>query len=299
MKEEIIIFGNNDSLAGVITYTGENQSEKDFGVIFLNAGLIHKIGPNRLYVKIARILAGKGINCFRFDYSGLGDSAISNEKKNQDEIKNGEIDQAINKLTEKISIKKFILIGICSGAEDAFKASLNDPRVVGLLLIDGTYYDKMLLNDLYATAAKKTAMRYYKKNIFSVKRWLKIISGKSNIFSRNNIFILQGLINRGKKKTNSEKPGVFVTTDEKVGIEEWEKLFKRNVKIYLIFCEGGTYIDLFKLTISGQLEAINRNGQLKIELIKDVDHTFTPVWSQELLTEKISNWIDVIQTDNT
>ncbi len=45
-------------------------------VLLLNAGLIHHIGPARLWVSLARRFAAAGMRCLRFDLSGLGDSPV-------------------------------------------------------------------------------------------------------------------------------------------------------------------------------------------------------------------------------
>ena len=60
MKETAITFGKSKSLTGVLTDPPEAKREAGVpAVIFLNAGLIHHVGPNRLYVKLARALAAK------------------------------------------------------------------------------------------------------------------------------------------------------------------------------------------------------------------------------------------------
>src|SRR5262249_27402146 len=43
-------------------------------VLFLNAGAVHRVGPNRMYVDLARSWAEHGLTSLRLDLSGLGDS---------------------------------------------------------------------------------------------------------------------------------------------------------------------------------------------------------------------------------
>ena len=45
-------------------------------VVFLNAGLIHHVGPARLWVTLGRELASVGIPTLRLDLSGLGESPV-------------------------------------------------------------------------------------------------------------------------------------------------------------------------------------------------------------------------------
>ena len=73
--EEAVIFGENHSLDGIITNpAAAGPIDSSPGVILLNSGLVHRVGPNRVYVKLARRLAGLGLTVLRFDYSGVGDS---------------------------------------------------------------------------------------------------------------------------------------------------------------------------------------------------------------------------------
>ena len=45
-------------------------------ILFLSSGNESHIGPNRLWVDLARRLAGRGFSCLRFDLSGIGDSPV-------------------------------------------------------------------------------------------------------------------------------------------------------------------------------------------------------------------------------
>ena len=50
MKEKAILFGDGKGLLGILT---EPQgSSADLGVVILNSGLLHRMGPNRLHVKM-------------------------------------------------------------------------------------------------------------------------------------------------------------------------------------------------------------------------------------------------------
>ena len=63
MKEYAVLLGKDRSLVGILTENGDTDisEQKDLtGVLLLNAGLIHHIGPNRIYVKMARMLASMG-----------------------------------------------------------------------------------------------------------------------------------------------------------------------------------------------------------------------------------------------
>src|SRR5215472_19382863 len=78
MTEEAVQFGSLRSLAGIVSSTSEKNEDKP-GVILLNPGIVHRVGPGRIYVKIARALAAKGFVVLRFDFSGIGDSAARHD----------------------------------------------------------------------------------------------------------------------------------------------------------------------------------------------------------------------------
>ena len=161
MKEEIIGFGKNASLVGVLTPARAGIERRDIGVVFLNAVIIHKIGPNRLYVKLARCFAREGFTCFRFDFSGIGDSRILNSNEPNIFDPMFEVGQAMDCLQITTGIAKFILLGVCSGAEMAFRAASRDTRIIGLSLIDGIYLDNQVLNYIYPQAVQRTRLRDY------------------------------------------------------------------------------------------------------------------------------------------
>ena len=73
MREAAVSFGPNASLVGIITSPSVPAARRELpGVILLNAGIINRVGPNRIYVKMARRLADMGLPVLRFDFSGRG-----------------------------------------------------------------------------------------------------------------------------------------------------------------------------------------------------------------------------------
>ena len=79
--EEPVLLGKSGSLAGIITDPPAHAREASRpAVILLNAGLVHRVGPGRLYVRLSRRLAAHGFVVVRFDLSGIGDSPFSTEK---------------------------------------------------------------------------------------------------------------------------------------------------------------------------------------------------------------------------
>ncbi|HWU86648.1 MAG TPA: hypothetical protein VN253_05215, partial [Kofleriaceae bacterium] len=77
VTEVIHQFGADDGLFGIVTLPPEQlraaSEERPFAVL-LNSGLMHRVGPFRTGVELARSLAARGVRVLRYDRSGLGDS---------------------------------------------------------------------------------------------------------------------------------------------------------------------------------------------------------------------------------
>jgi hypothetical protein len=137
MSEQPVAFGPNASLIGVYTPA---QGAGDTCCLLINAGVIHRIGPHRLNVKIARALAGASIATLRFDLSGRGDSRPASGSVSYDEQAVLDLRAAMDFIEREHGRRRFVIFGICSGAVNAFRVAVADPRVAGIFMVDGYWY---------------------------------------------------------------------------------------------------------------------------------------------------------------
>ena len=72
MNELACQFGEHRRLAGRLTEPP--APEPRTACVLVNAGLVPKLGPFRLYVELARRHAQDGVVTLRFDLGGIGDS---------------------------------------------------------------------------------------------------------------------------------------------------------------------------------------------------------------------------------
>ncbi len=138
MTESCCQFGPGRRLAGVLTEPSDLAPR--LGLVLVSAGLLPKFGPYRLYAQLARSLAATPIVTLRFDLGGIGDSAQEYEGRRLQERTGLEIRSAIDLLSERYDLDGIVVGGLCSGAEDAFRAAESDRRVTGVLLIDPFAY---------------------------------------------------------------------------------------------------------------------------------------------------------------
>ena len=71
-RESLVQLGAEGHLVGSLVQP--TRPSASVGVLFVNAGEIHRIGPHRIHVKLGRALAQDGVPSLRLDLTGLGDS---------------------------------------------------------------------------------------------------------------------------------------------------------------------------------------------------------------------------------
>ncbi len=160
------MFGRTSSLAGVLSIpTGARRTP----VVILGAGIIHKVGPSRVSVDLARTLASAGHPTLRFDLSGIGDSPRAAEPRLEEAVV-ADIHDAVTTLLESVPGwgAGVCLLGFCSGADNAFFVARSDPRVEALVLFDPTVHP-----------TNGYRRRLLLKRLRSGRSWLNVLTGRS------------------------------------------------------------------------------------------------------------------------
>lgn len=140
MIERSIAFGPGDALVGTLCLPDAGAAMRGIGAIALIAGVVHRVGPHRINVLLARRLAARGIPSLRFDLSGQGDSARIAGSAGHLESAIAEIRLAMDALGAATGVPRFALFGICSGGVHSFAVAQRDPRVAGAVLYDTYIY---------------------------------------------------------------------------------------------------------------------------------------------------------------
>lgn len=278
MKESTHLFGRYQSLVGILTDPSPNlspqQRSNEPAVILLNSGILHHVGPNRLYVRIARNLAEAGMTSFRFDYSGIGDSEIRKDNIPVEQWVISETQEAMTFLQERKGITQFILAGICSGADIAFLTAREDRRVCGTVLID-----------IYAKSSLAYTLYAYRSQLMQMRSWLKLLSGRSDFWSSVKHAISKDKIRR--KSTGSGEEGRL---SEKTLVSHAELLVRKGVHLMFIYSGGSPAYYNYRKYFKQGLSAVEPMENVETRIIEEADHGFTLLEYQELLIELIHNW---------
>lgn len=283
MREQAVLFGRTKSLVGIVTEPDTDLKNGRFpAIILLNAGLLHRIGPNRLYVKIARHMASSGFIVLRFDFSGIGDSRAREDDLPFERSTISETQEAMRYLSSIRDIERFILMGVCSGANIAFKSASCDPHVVGAIGINGSYYDSITLEGLNQHIKNSIQSRYYYRHLLDYRSWRRVLTGKTDL--RN---VIRFLINKAGGLL-FQKVNITIKTDP---LAEWNTLAERGVEMLLVNSEGSVALDTFRLLSAKRLGGLEASGKLTIKIIESTDHVFTLLWSQNTLVDIVNQWI--------
>jgi alpha-beta hydrolase superfamily lysophospholipase len=110
-------------------------------IVFLGGGALPHTGPSRGWVEIARRWAPRGVPVVRVDQAGIGESGGDDADLLTDESfcaawRATDTQRILDQLTRRGVASRFILGGLCSGANIALQTALLDDRVDGILLLN-------------------------------------------------------------------------------------------------------------------------------------------------------------------
>jgi pimeloyl-ACP methyl ester carboxylesterase len=252
-------------------------------VILLNSGIIHRVGPNRLYVELARRLAGLGFLVLRFDLSGIGDSQPRQDNVPFAKSSIQETHDAMDYLATTHGASRFILGGICLGAVVSCQTALGDHRVVGTLLINGQGYIPESEQEVHAIIANRKNRRYYlTKALYSPHSWLAFVKGHADFRS------LLRALKATRRPTRDSGGG-------KIGRvrEEFEALADRGTSLLFLYSEGDQGIDELDLIMGSKLGGFRAQPNVVYRIVERSDHMFTALAKQQELLRASCEWIEV------
>ncbi len=271
MKEIAEFFGANARLLGVLTRP--ESSDLRPCLVILNAGFIHRVGPGRVAVDLARRVARAGFPAFRLDISGTGDSAPPLPAPRGAIPAIADVREALDHLGAKHGVSRFVVAGLCSGAINAHHAVAADERLVGAILLDAYVYattrSRLLLAGELAVSprrmirgALRRAGRLFKRRVSEVE----ILPGE------------EGFLPWTPAKSDAARDLVRV----------------RDRGVPLLYVYSGEWSRRYRY--EGQLRDAFQDVQLgdllTEKLIPSADHVFLTRSSRESLLSTIVDWLE-------
>ncbi len=286
MTEEPALIGVAPGLVGVCAAPSASAGRAPAtGILLLNSGLVHRVGPGRLYVRLARRLAqSRGTPVLRFDYSGIGDSPARADQLPVEQSWVVETGAAMDWLAHRHGCTSFYLMGLCSGAVAAFRSACHDPRIAGLVLLNAQGYTTNW--EWRSHVESRGWMRDYRRKFFSLQAWRRVLSGQSQYvrFVRVAIYRLFNVFKR---------PARFSSTAHELG-EAFAALLERGVRVLLINSEGDPSIDYLRELLGPRLARLEAQQLLEHHIVAGADHTFAQTAHHEEIMLRTEQWLAAV-----
>ncbi|MES1950902.1 alpha/beta superfamily hydrolase [Salinisphaera sp. S4-8] len=269
MHETPLVFGHESHLVGILCEPDTPVAGPRPGVLFLNAGLEHRVGPRGLSVAVARALADAGFASLRFDYAGMGESRKPQRPLAADRAEELQIECACaaDLLEKQAGCRGVVLFGLCSGADDAHRVALANDAVVGMIQIDG-----------HAAITAGFKWRYVTQRLVSPRRWQNWFERKFGPATDADHAVIEGV-------------DFFEMPDRDTLAREVATLIARDVRLFYAY-SGATHS---YYNHAGQLRNaladVETGDHLSERFLPSADHTFSRNAERMRLIEAVIAWL--------
>lgn len=286
--EKVHTFGDRKGLIGLVAVPDSPRPGAP-AVVILNAGLVHRVGPFRMAVELSRRLARLGLLVLRFDQSALGDSLQRKGGLSYEERAVVDAREAMDFLSERYDARRFIVLGLCSGAMNAHRVVLADERVVGAILLDG-----------YAYRTKGYMRQMFVPNLANKNAWRslgrKIRAKIEARLGRSGAPVDAAGADAGEPP--SERPG-----DDAVDIfaQDWPPLetvrrelatvLARGARLLFVYT-GGWSDYVFADQFYEMFPELTGEPRVRVEFLRDADHTYMLREHREVMMTYVTRFVE-------
>ena len=266
MKERVFTFGTDGILMGVLTEPTPELARPGAPVLVVsNVGLNPRVGPQRVWVELARTAAKAGFTTFRFDLNGLGDSLSRRDARGDLERAAIDLSEALDFL-QKRGAAGFVTIGMCSGVDAVHRVATIDPRVVGAIFLDGYTYE----------TPRSKVNRYLLRHL--------TVSGVSRVIRRRLPRI------GGPEVGEAEEIYVRDYPEPRQLAADLEAMLARDAALLFIF-SGGVWLSFNYAEQFFEMLPTDFRGRVEVELRREADHTYLIPAERERMVGRVTQWL--------
>jgi dienelactone hydrolase len=268
-----------DGLFGVLAEPAASDAgRKGTGVLMANAGCVHRIGPNRLYVTLARQWASLGYTVLRMDLGGLGDSdtpddGVENHPYPSHAVR--DIQRGIELLRSR-GVARVVVAGLCSGAHAAFHAGIDIPGLDGLIVINPIVFYWKPTDALDVSAWMNYGeSKYYESAMRRWQSWRRLLTGKVNVanVARTMLKRLWNVVSaRGMTLLRALHVMPEALEDP---ARDFGRIVARGTNVLLLFSEGDPGLDFLRRHHRAALRRLAQRRDFTFEILPNADHTLT------------------------
>jgi alpha-beta hydrolase superfamily lysophospholipase len=276
--------GDRRALVGVLTVPDAGTPATET-VLLANSGSVHHVGPNRLYVELARALANAGVACLRLDLRNLGDSRVGecpDENHPYPETAVEDVGLAVAWLRAR-GTSSCIVAGLCSGAHTAFHAGLDlQLPVRGVVCMNPLTFQWKAGMSLDTPDSHRTTRdaQYYRGAVRNWAKWKRLLTGKANVryiatFAAKRV---RDVVRKGAENV-AERVGM-----RPMGLlgQRLEAYRSNGRPLRFVFSTRDPGHAILVSEAGPVLQRLTRGGAISIAFIQEADHTFSrALWRRQ------------------
>lgn len=273
-----------DAMFGILCGPASGPPRKGLGVLLLNAGAVRHVGPNRMWVEVARRWAARGIVSLRLDLPGVGESegcATTGETALYRQEMVSHVERAMKSLRQRFGEMDFTVIGLCSGAFWAFHAAIRHAEIRAAVLLN----PRLFFWD--PEVDRRRMMRRAASALTSWRDWRKLVHGQVGIDKLKRAARIACDRIRGVR-AGGGKP---LQIQPKAMAEAWAALERNRSRVTLIFAQGEPLLQ--EMEEEGQLPP-ETNPRIRCIRVPVIGHLFAPLGTQKLVHELMDHALDGI-----
>jgi alpha-beta hydrolase superfamily lysophospholipase len=248
-------------------------------MVFLNAGAVRRIGPNRIWVEAARRWAARGVPALRIDLEGIGDA--DGDADRYRDVRAFYVPQLVEQVALVLDAlegrgvgDRFVLTGLCSGGYWAFQAAVREQRVSAALLVNSgaLVWDNDLV--MRRDARKITRLR-------QLAWWREILRGQVRI---TRMRAVAGAYARAASRRWLLAARALDDAPVETSIDRGlDRL--RDTQTRLVLAFSGDEVLHAELEEEGVLARLEQWPTVELESLPARDHTLRPIIAQRAVHE--------------
>jgi alpha-beta hydrolase superfamily lysophospholipase len=280
-EEAFLLDDAGGSLFGVLATPVDGRTR--LCAIFLNAGAVRHIGPNRMWVEAARRWAALGVSTLRIDVEGIGESGGDDARyRNVAEFYRPDVERQVRRflalLDDRWPARPRVLIGLCAGGYWAAQVAAADPAVssavlvnAGALVWDGGLLDRRRARGL-ARLRRAGGWRQMVEAGVSIQRVALLVGALAGNARRS---ATRGLARAAARARGRARPDRF---------QELFGTLARNGTETVIAFSGDEPL-AWELEEDGVADAARHVPNIRFVDLPGADHTLRPIGAQAALQQ--------------
>ena len=262
--------------------------------VFLNAGAVRRIGPNRLWVETSRRWNARGIATVRVDLEGIGDAdGDPGRYRDVGNFYTPEVGRQVDSIVDELERRgfgpRFVLIGLCAGGYWAFHTGAADPRVVEAIILNprAMIWDPDLLTRREAKAVRR---------LIEPALWERVLHGQ--VPATRMVDISRAMVRTATSAATTRLRRIGTDQPTPSAVLQAEALLDalrgHGTRVILAFADDEPVRD--ELEADGLLAHLGRWPNVVLAHLPGRDHTLRPMVAQrayhELLEGELARLTD-------